>query len=116
MASGGVDRTGTSIVRTHSILPDSQSARDLALNPVFHKRSKHIEIKYHWVREHVDPEGRFNTAILYHVGTDNQTADIFTKSLCGVIYEKHRKRCLGEDQKSSVDVIRENSYKRNRGS
>ena len=28
---------------------DSQSAQDLALNPVNHKRSKHIEIKYHWV-------------------------------------------------------------------
>ena len=28
--------------------PDSLSAEDLALNPVYHKRSKHIEIKYNW--------------------------------------------------------------------
>ena len=33
---------------TSSVL-DSQSAEDLAMNPVFHKRSKHIAIKYHWV-------------------------------------------------------------------
>ena len=36
---------------------DSQSAPDLALYPVFHKRSKRIEIKYHWIREHVGIDG-----------------------------------------------------------
>ena len=32
---------------------DSKSAIDLAQNPVHHKRSKHIRIKYHWIREQV---------------------------------------------------------------
>ncbi len=36
---------------------DSQSAEDLAMNPAYHKRSKHIFVKYHWIREHVDPDG-----------------------------------------------------------
>ena len=107
-----MDELGLRLREPTPFFLDSQSARDLALNPVFHKRSKHIEIKYHWVREHVDPDGLFNTAILYHVGTDDQTADIFTKSLCGVTFEKHRKRCLGEDRKSSVEVIREKTFKR----
>ena len=44
---------------------DSQSAEDLAINPVYHKRSKHIEIKYHWVREHVNPDGDYRTATCY---------------------------------------------------
>ena len=36
-------------------LIESQSAEELALNQVFHKRSKHIEIKYHCIRKHVGP-------------------------------------------------------------
>ena len=43
---------------------DSKSAKDLAENPVYHKRSKHIEIKYHWIREHVDQESDLQTARL----------------------------------------------------
>ena len=46
---------------------DSQSAEDLAVNPLYHKRSRHIEIKYHWVREHVDPDGEFGIARLIYV-------------------------------------------------
>ena len=36
---------------------NSQSAEDRAPNPVYHKRSKHIEVKYHWVQEHVESLG-----------------------------------------------------------
>ena len=45
---------------------DSQSAEDLTLNPVFHKRSKQVEIKYHRIRVHVCSGGR-GTARLVHV-------------------------------------------------
>ena len=48
---------------------------------MYHKRSKHIEIKYDWVPEHVDPDGKFRTARLVHVRTAEHTADIFTKAL-----------------------------------
>ena len=50
---------------------DSQSAEDLAINPVYHKRSKHIEIKYHWVREfYIDIfEDRRANSGHFHEGT-----------------------------------------------
>ena len=93
---------------------DSQSAEDLPVNPVYHKRSKHIEIKYHWVREHVDPDGEFGTARLIHVQTGDQTADIFTKALTEVVFEKHRSRSLGERRKASTEVANGNKCKRRR--
>ena len=43
---------------------DSQGAEDLIVNSVYHKRSKHIEIKHHWLQEHVDPDEEFMTARL----------------------------------------------------
>jgi len=82
---------------------DSQSAEDLAKNPVYHKRSKHIEIKYHWIREHVNPD-MFNTARLIHVSTHEQSADMYTKALVGPTMIKHRERNLGKKYKSSQEV------------
>ncbi len=35
-----------------SLCTDSKSAMSLAKNQTNHKRSKHIDIKYHWLREH----------------------------------------------------------------
>jgi hypothetical protein len=93
---------------------DSQSAEDLALNPVYHKRSKHIEIKYHWVREHVDPEGELRTAHLIHVRTGDQSADLYTKALTGAPFETHRERNLGEKRRASVEVAEDNRRKRRR--
>ena len=87
---------------------DSQSAEDLALNPIFYKRSMHIAIKYHWVREHVDPDGEFQTARLIHVRTGDQTADIFIKALTGLIFLTHRSQSLGMDRKTSIEVARDN--------
>ena len=82
MALGGVVRIATPNARTPPYFP----AENLAVNPVYHKRSKHIEIKYHWVREHVDPDGEFGTTRLIHVQPGDQTVDIFTKALTGVIF------------------------------
>ena len=90
---------------------DSQSADDLATNPVYHKRSKHIEVKYHWVREHLDPDGDYKTAVLHWVSTDNQSADIYTKSLTGGTLLAHRKRNLGEDCLSS-ETIKARNFKK----
>nr|GEW47279.1 retrovirus-related Pol polyprotein from transposon TNT 1-94 [Tanacetum cinerariifolium] len=56
---------------------DNKSAIALCCNNVQHSRSKHIDIRYHFIKEHVE-----NGVIeLYFVNTDYQLADIFTKAL-----------------------------------
>jgi len=88
-------------------LVDSKSAKDLALNPVFHARSKHIDIKYHWLRQHTCldmPEG-FRTATLYHCGTYDMSADIFTKSLAGNLFFYHAESITGKRNRSSGEAI-----------
>jgi hypothetical protein len=49
----------------------------LSKNPIQHSRSKHIEIKHHFIRDHVNKK----EIELVFVNTENQLADIFTKPL-----------------------------------
>jgi hypothetical protein len=56
---------------------DNQSCIKLSENPVFHDRSKHIEIRYHYVRDMVQK----NILSIQVVPTTEQTVDILTKSL-----------------------------------
>ncbi|KAI3745847.1 hypothetical protein L6452_08258 [Arctium lappa] len=56
---------------------DSTSAIAIANNPVLHSKTKHIEIRYHFIRDHV-----MNGDIKLHfIPTDYQLADLFTKPL-----------------------------------
>ncbi|KAI3697734.1 hypothetical protein L6452_30831 [Arctium lappa] len=56
---------------------DSTSAIAIANNPVLHSKTKHIEIRYHFIRDHV-----MNGDIEIHfIPTDYQLADLFTKPL-----------------------------------
>ena len=59
------------------LLCDNESAIKIANNPVQHPRTKHIDIRHHFIRDHVQ-KGYIEIA---HVGTDMQLADIFTKPL-----------------------------------
>ncbi|KAK9092808.1 hypothetical protein Syun_027719 [Stephania yunnanensis] len=56
---------------------DNTSARALALNPVFHARTKHIEIDVHFLREKLAA----GLVELRYIPTDHQSADLFTKVL-----------------------------------
>lgn len=56
---------------------DSVSDLSLASNPVFHARTKHIEVDYHFVREKVLRRDLF----VRYVSSDDNVADIFTKGL-----------------------------------
>jgi hypothetical protein len=56
---------------------DNQSCVKLSKNPVFHDRSKHIEIKYYFLRDKVQR----GEVVLQYISTDEQTADILSKPL-----------------------------------
>ncbi|GJT21032.1 retrovirus-related pol polyprotein from transposon TNT 1-94 [Tanacetum coccineum] len=56
---------------------DSNSAIAISCNPVQHTRTKHIDVRYHFIKDHVEK----GTIELYVVATEFQLADLFTKSL-----------------------------------
>ncbi|GKE55146.1 retrotransposon protein, putative, unclassified, partial [Tanacetum coccineum] len=77
---------------------DSKSAISISCNPVQHSRTKHINIRYHFIKEHVE-KGAIE---LYFVGTEYQLADLFTKALMKERFEflvhKIGMRCMTPTQ------------------
>lgn len=69
---------------------DNSSAIQLSKNPVLHGKSKHIEVRFHYLRDLVN-EG---VVKLSYCPTEVQVADIFTKPLKLEQFEKLR-RMLG---------------------
>jgi hypothetical protein len=59
------------------LMCDSASAICLAQNPVFHGRAKHIKMRYHFLRHHVEKRD----IVMKYIDTKRQLADIFTKPL-----------------------------------
>ena len=60
-----------------TICQDNQGAIALAKNPEFHKRTKHIDTRYFYIRQLVED----HQIAIYYVPTQQMVADIFTKPL-----------------------------------
>nr|GEZ09920.1 Gag-Pol polyprotein [Tanacetum cinerariifolium] len=56
---------------------DSKAAIAISCNPVQHSRTKHIDVRYHFIKEKVEK----GIVELFFVGTEYQLADLFTKAL-----------------------------------
>ena len=67
------------------LFEDNDSCRAQTENPLHHKRTKHIDISYHYTRQMVE-EGIVQ---LVRVGTGDQVADIMTKPLGKTLFKRH---------------------------
>ena len=70
---------------------DNQGAIAMSKNPIQHKRTKHIDIRYHFVREAV---ARGDIRLSY-VQTQDQIADLLTKSVPKMTVQRLRPILLG---------------------
>jgi hypothetical protein len=71
-----------------SILCDNTIAISISKNPVMHSKMKHIQIKFHFLREQVTEKN----IKLEYIGTKEKIANIFTKPLLRETFEYIRKK------------------------
>jgi hypothetical protein len=86
----GIDTSSPTVLHV-----DNQSAIAIAKNPEFHDRTKHIDVRYHFLRQVV----KDRTVELCYTPTGDQVADALTKGLPPALFNKFRDamgvRCLG---------------------
>lgn len=71
-----------------TLFNDNQGSISLAQNPVFHARTKHIEVHHYWIREKVEAK----TFSISYIPTGDMIADLCTKSLERVLHERFCER------------------------
>ena len=77
---------GEHLTNPMTIFEDNQSTIAMTKNPQFHGRPKHIDIKFHFIREQVIAK----TVELKYCRSSDMIADIMTKGLCKVQFAKLR--------------------------
>ena len=97
---------------------DNVLALSLASNPIFHARTKHIEVDYHFVREKV----LNRDMVIKYISTLDQLADLFTKSLPSPLFHALSFKLMGlsplhlrgvvKDGVASVKSVRKASVNR----
>ena len=83
------------------IFCDNKSTIALTKNPVFHSRSKHIDIKHHYIRDLI----RDKEIVVEYCASEDQTSDIFTKPLKANLFLK-LKNMLGMIKPSLREDVR----------
>jgi hypothetical protein len=79
------------ITETTTIWEDNQSAIAYSQNALGSEKTKHIGLKWHFIKEHVEQ----GTIKLRYLHTDQMVVDMFTKPLPGPTLTRHRSAILG---------------------
>ena len=80
---GGEDKSGVDKSIVIPLKGDNQGSIALAHNPVFHSRTKHIDIQHHYIRDEVAAQ----RIQLSYIPTDEMIADGLTKALTHVKFQ-----------------------------
>jgi hypothetical protein len=75
---------GYPMITATPIYGDNQGSIFIASNPITERRTKHIDIKFHYIRQEIER----NHVALFFVEGVNNTADLFTKNLPLVKFDK----------------------------
>ena len=78
---------------------DNAARIRMATNHGVSSRNKHLEVKMHFIRDLVNTK----TIKLVKIGTKEQRADIFTKNLPRLAFEKHRSSLLNGTEPDTMD-------------
>ena len=84
--SSRIWREQTEVSKSILVNADNQGAIKLAKNPAFHKRSKHIDVKYHFIRSEVQQ----SAVSIRYIASEDNLADIFTKPVSRVRLDKFK--------------------------
>ena len=91
---------GFKITRLIPFFMDALSAIQALRNPSFHARIKHVDIKWHWLRNLVGV-----IFALHHVRSSDMAADLLTKMPTLKVWNSLLPHILGEESRSSTEVV-----------
>jgi hypothetical protein len=90
---------GFSLSDATVIFEDNQGCIALAKNPIAHERTKHIDIRYHFVREQIEAK----TIDVRYISTEDMLADLLTK---GMTKDRHLKLCNAISLKGKRNLMK----------
>ena len=70
---------------------DNQGSIALAKNPIKHQRTKHIDIKYHFIRDQISK----GIVEISYIPSEYNVADVFTKPVSSIRLNKFRNKLIG---------------------
>ena len=73
-------------IKVIPLMCENTSAVSMEKNPIHHKRTKHIDVRHHFLRDNVEK----GYILLTYCPTEEQIADIFTKALSKDQFERNR--------------------------
>ena len=91
---------GIKVRRPCVVYEDNSAALKIANNATAIKRTKHIDVRHHFLREHVDQ----GTISIVQVGTHDQLADVMTKILGKESFLRFRDHITSDVDLTSVDT------------